>query len=306
MIQLSIVVPLDGTQNDFEQTLVSVLENRPQSCEVIVPCRAGYEDPYDLSDEVHFVRAESTASVIDLLNVGLRASEGRIVHWLLCGLIARANWTAGPVRLLENGSIAAAAPIIWRSGNDRILSAGVDYTIAGNRRLVGHGRKRRKSEGRSFQAMGPMLLAGFCRREVIASMNGFCAWVGPQLADADLAARFRASNRRCVVDSTSQLVCHRQLTDSEPFHMGRMAERLFWKNLRTWGTFRSIACHAIYLSCSAMVRLPRFSVVSRLAGRIAGFCDVMLGRSPQVTSGGADQAQTILRMPQNAIRRKAA
>ena len=55
MPRLSCVIPAVGTTQDLETTLVSVLEKRPDDCEIIVVLNESYADPYGLKDEVRFV-----------------------------------------------------------------------------------------------------------------------------------------------------------------------------------------------------------------------------------------------------------
>ncbi len=43
--RLSIIVPYCRDEAAFETTLVSVLENRPNQCEVLVPHDGSYQDP---------------------------------------------------------------------------------------------------------------------------------------------------------------------------------------------------------------------------------------------------------------------
>ena len=57
MPRLSIVIPVLGNVEGLEDTLVSVLENRPVDCQIVVVLNRPYDDPYDLKDEVCFVEA---------------------------------------------------------------------------------------------------------------------------------------------------------------------------------------------------------------------------------------------------------
>ena len=57
MLRLSIVIPVLGDQKPLDDTLVSILENRPANCELVVVHNTPYNDPYGLSGEVQFVQA---------------------------------------------------------------------------------------------------------------------------------------------------------------------------------------------------------------------------------------------------------
>ena len=54
MARLAIVITDGGSIESLESTLVSVLENRPPDCEVLVALAGPYADPYELSGEVRF------------------------------------------------------------------------------------------------------------------------------------------------------------------------------------------------------------------------------------------------------------
>ena len=56
MPRLSIIIPALGNSARLESTLVSVLENRPLDCDIIVVHTGEYNDPYDLAGEIHVAR----------------------------------------------------------------------------------------------------------------------------------------------------------------------------------------------------------------------------------------------------------
>src|SRR4029079_2160236 len=91
--RLSIIIPCLGGGAEFDGTLVSVLQNRPADCEVLVAHSEPYDDPYDLRGEVHFIEVPA-ASLVERLTDALDAASGEIVHIIGCGLEARESWTA--------------------------------------------------------------------------------------------------------------------------------------------------------------------------------------------------------------------
>ena len=76
----------------LEDTLVSVLENRPADCEIIVVLAVPYTDPWSIGDEVRFVQAPAAATVVDCVNVGMASSFGEIAHVLRSGWRATDGW----------------------------------------------------------------------------------------------------------------------------------------------------------------------------------------------------------------------
>ena len=69
--RLSIVIPVLRQLDRLEDTLISVLENRPPDCQIVVVLNEPYNDPYALSGEVCFIQAAAGSSFADVLNLGI-------------------------------------------------------------------------------------------------------------------------------------------------------------------------------------------------------------------------------------------
>lgn len=122
-MRLSIVVPHLGDANAFEDSLVSVLENRPAGAEVCVAHDGSYQDPFDLGDEVRFIEAKS-ADLPSLIAAAAEAATGRVIHILGNGCRATEGWTASPVEALADEPCGIVTPIIRDPADDRIIAAG--------------------------------------------------------------------------------------------------------------------------------------------------------------------------------------
>src|SRR5437773_6639777 len=85
--RLSIIIPCLGGAAEFDATLVSVLQNRPTDCEVLVLHTEPYDDPYSLGDEVRFIESHA-GSLVELLNIGVEQASGEVLHIVGCGLEA--------------------------------------------------------------------------------------------------------------------------------------------------------------------------------------------------------------------------
>ena len=97
--RLSIVIPSVGDCNLLEDSLVSVLENRPADCEVLVVHNRPYDDPYNLAGEVRFVQANPRAGLAECLDMGTAAGRHRSsIRW-------PAAWRFSPVGLTRPYSI---------------------------------------------------------------------------------------------------------------------------------------------------------------------------------------------------------
>lgn len=204
--QLSIVIPVTNDMAAFEASLVSVLENRPERCELIVPHDGGYDDPFDLGDEVRFVDAAS-GSLVDQVNQGAQQARGRFLHVVAEGVLATAGWTDAAMELLNDPDIGCVAPTIretfetadglgdivacgWSDTPSRLcdpLAAGSD--APSRREIANFG--------------GPYLQASFWRRDLFCSLAS--AFRGTDATEASysygLLTKLAGWNSEIAVDS---------------------------------------------------------------------------------------------------------
>jgi hypothetical protein len=269
--RLSIIVPLLGDPLAFEDTLVSVLQNRPPGCEVLVVHPGRYEDPYHLSDEVVFVQVDATADVLAVINAGMLAAHGEILHLLQPGVSAEEGWTDAAVRRFRSPEIAAVAPMVL-SARDRsqIVAAGLRYT-AGGRRVV-HGAGMRLNSARrilSDAIAGPALVAAFYRRSIVLALEGFCPQAGPWHADIDLALSMRRLGFYCELEPESIVTTFKQDLDA-PLNLetGRSAERVFRRHRRQLAGALSLPAHAAEILSSVLMRPHQATAYTHLAGRL--------------------------------------
>tara|TARA_R110002049_G_scaffold27321_2_gene94254 strand:+ start:470171 stop:471133 length:963 start_codon:yes stop_codon:yes gene_type:complete len=167
--QLSIIVPVGNDPSAFEDTLLSVLENRPDRCEVIVPHDGRYDDPFDLSDEVRLVVAEG-GNFVDTVLAGARAARGEFVHVLAAGLQATAGWADVALERFRHREVAAVAPVVRCAENRRVVSAGWTDTSAMLFQPVAAGRSD-VDANRIPEEVGAYLAASFWRRSVFLSLG---------------------------------------------------------------------------------------------------------------------------------------
>ena len=210
MCRLSIIVPYDRDEAAFETTLVSVLENRPEFCEVIVAHDGGYSDPFDLSDEVRFVVAES-GDQVSLVRAAVAAAMGRVVHVLCGGARATEDWTEEPVSLFEQTDLACVAPVIRDlSAGGRIVAAGWRDTSRGLRRPIAAGAKE---VGRREMATveGVYLFASFWRRSTLDNLMQLAIEQDAGVADYAWAATVLRAGWRCRVATESTVTASPQL-----------------------------------------------------------------------------------------------
>ncbi|MCL4202442.1 MAG: hypothetical protein KJ000_08095 [Pirellulaceae bacterium] len=271
MYRLSIIVPLLGDPQLFEDTLVSVLQNRPASCEVLVVHPGRYEDPYNLSDEVAFVPIARNADAIQAVNAGLQAARGEIVHLLQPGILAEEGWTSGALKRFCDREIAAIAPLVLDAGDkERILSAGLRFSVAGRRIVHGAGmRLSRAKRTLRRTIVGPARMAAFYRRSVVVALGGFCPQAGPWFADIDLGLSMHRLGFRCAIEPEAVLTATSTEFDAPcQFETGRCAERVFWRHRDQLGGAITLPAHAAHVLASVLVRPHRIAAYAQLAGRL--------------------------------------
>jgi GT2 family glycosyltransferase len=274
--RLSILIPALNSPERLEHTLVSVLANRPEQCEVVVVLAHPYDDPYDLLDEVRFVAARRGAGLAECANLGMRECHAPIVHLLACGAIVEEGWTHAPLEHFRDERIAAVAPLVLDENNRaRVVSAGLEYHPGGVRRLRDCGLSAAVVREPAATILGPTAQAGFYRRLAVSPTRAlFDASMGDALVDVDLALRMRQSGYISRFEPTS-IVYHAPDDSPEPsgFAAARQAERLFWRHAPISGWTRSIALHGLVVCGEFSRGFPRTVALTHLAGRVVGSCD---------------------------------
>jgi hypothetical protein len=221
--RLSIVIPIGHDVAAFESTLISVLENRPAGCEILVAHDGNYADPFDLCDEVRFVTAPSDRFA-DLVSTSAAIALGRFVHVIADGLRATAGWVDHALEQFEHDEAGVVIPVIRRSDEGKILAAGWHD---GARLCQPSASGQQQVDGRSATATGGCYLqASFWRRDLLRSLRGTLESL-PEGVEASYAVGHlvRSAGWRNVVCHDSTLLCD---SDSLPweFSSWRRGQRL--------------------------------------------------------------------------------
>lgn len=213
MPRLSIIVPHRQDDLRLEETLVSVLENRPSDCEILVAHDGSYRDPYQLSNEVVFVETEAGSSVLRKINEATLASCAPTVHVVLDGVSVSQNWCESPLQFFADPSVGAVSPMIAVKLSSRLAYAGLSLETAGRRRLVPC--RQETQNNLASHCLGPLLACGFYRRKMLLSLNGWLESVDSSVADVDLALALRSLGLNCRVDADCQVSAPRALVAPE-------------------------------------------------------------------------------------------
>ena len=287
MSRLSIIVPACGLQEQIDDTLVSVLEHRPDDCEVIVAHARSYQDPYDLGDEVRFVCGASN-DLTTLFNEGVQHAKSDIVHLLEPGTLVTANWCDAPLEQFdEDEELICLSPILLDTNTtDTLVAAGVRYQANGACHRVAERSKLAKLARVTVDA--PTLHAGFYDRVGFLSLGGFCPTMGYELADVDLAARLRLANAKCGVSRQS----HITFAATRPTYsrlLVRRKEQLFWRYM---GSYRaSLVAHASHVLGQIAYSTLCFRPMSEVTGRLGGWMDSWKDKANRVQLSAAEPAE---------------
>jgi hypothetical protein len=275
--RLSIIIPVLGSADRLETTLVSVLENRPHDCEIFVVHNAPYEDPYDLAAEVRFLPVPGGAGLVESVNAGLEASRGSFVHVLASGLEVTEGWTERAVAHFSDPRVACVAPLIVDSLNsNETLAAGLCYSCWRGRivRTATADPDRHTAPGTPI--MGPIVQAAFYRRSALDLVGGLPRAVGDGLADVDLALALRFAGYKATLEPQSIVRATPELlaATQSGFRHGLAAERLFWRAAPVVGWWKSLAAHPLGVLVESLQSLPRLSTLSTLVGRLIALCQL--------------------------------
>ena len=201
--RLSIVVPVGRDLDAFEQTLVSVLENRPSDCEVVVAHDGGYEDPFDLGDEVRFVIADSSC-LVDLVSAAAQEARGQYIHVLSDGMIATAGWTDAALEKLQHFDAAAVTPVIRHRGTAKIIAAG--WHDGRDRLCKNRSAGADRCEESSPKEVGAHLQASFWKGDVLRSLGDAFPTRHSDEASYGYEQLIRAAGWRCLLATESEVL----------------------------------------------------------------------------------------------------
>jgi hypothetical protein len=262
----------------MEDTLASVLENRPNDCEVIVVLNHGYDDPYDLKDEVRFVEAPPGSRLVERVNLGFAVSRAPLVHLLCCGVLVDEGWVDVALERFRESAVAAVIPWVVEAGDpERIVAAGSTYQSWGRIRRLARRFSQRKKPPEDV-LVDPVCPVAFYRKAPLATLGWFSDRAGQWLAGVDMSLALRRIGLRCVLEPQCRLRIV-AAGDSMPGAYGSSwaAERLFWEWLPADNRFGCVALHGLLVAWECVSRLPRLASLTGLTGRMVGGLGMVFG-----------------------------
>jgi hypothetical protein len=272
--RLSVVIPHLGNATLLENTLASVLANRPADCEVMAVLVQPYDDPYDVKQDVRFVAAQACKGPVAAVNLGIQVSRAPIVHVLWPGVEVTEGWAETALRHFQDNRVAAVTPAILRRDDpSRVAAAGIVYHVGGATFAVDQGEPASSLAARPKRVLAPHPAAAFYRRSSLDGIGGLrSAWSG-QLACLDAALTFQQLGLWTVFEPRSRVTGPSPGAAREgAFREALQAEEFFWRWAPVLGPVRSLAAHGILLVGETVRRLFDLSAIPRLAGRLVGGC----------------------------------
>jgi hypothetical protein len=274
--RLAIVICAVGNIESLETTLVSVLENRPDDCEIVVALNAPYADPYDLADEVRFLAPEAGGSTSAAINRALTVVRAPFVHLVASGCRVREGWAEAALLRFGDRQVASVVPLVWDGqASGRLLAAGVGYRPSGRRVLIGRGLTTLEAQ-LQHHIIGPCGFAGFYRKAALDFVGGFCPRLSWRQADADVALALRHAGFSVAIEPRSNLEATRASDACPgPYLHSLSDERLFWRNWTGPARKRALAGHLARVALELGGALGRPRMAAHLWGRLRGALEII-------------------------------
>ncbi len=253
MTKLTIVVPYDGQSTALEETLVSLLENRPDESEIMVVLNCAYENTYDLDeDEVCFMQnpvPESERFFESAVHSGILRSAGEIVHIVPCGSLVESGWADAAVRLFVEPRVACVIPLLRKTPcGSAVLTQGFHFSQTGDLLPISD----QTAVKNNCVPHVPHPFGVFFRREAYLAAGGLDMAFGGTLAVVDLALEVCENGGKIASTTESALsVPEYMLYPDGPEKTRQQVSRLFWKwnfSKRPLAGLKTLMAKWLYLS----------------------------------------------------------
>jgi len=272
--RLSVVIPHLGNASLLENTLASVLANRPAECEVVAVLAEPYDDPYEVKGEVRFVADPKCRDLAAAVNLGIQVSQAPIVHVLWPGVEVTEGWADIALRHFRDPRVAAVAPVVLQiEDRSRVVAAGMVYHVGGATLALDRGEPVTSLASRPKRVLAAHPAAAFYRRSTLDSIGGLGpSWSGP-LASLDAALAFQQLGLWTVLEPQSRVAgLDSGATPASAFREALRAEQFFWRWAPMLGPMRSLASHGVLIVGEGVRGIFNLSAVPRVAGRFVGGC----------------------------------
>jgi hypothetical protein len=271
---LACIIPVVGDTDGLESTLVSVLERRPDGCEVLVVLATAYQDPYDLKGEIQFLQVPAGASLVECVNLGISATRAPIIHLLAAGAEVDSGWIESALAHFDDPRVAAVTPVVFDSiDRERIVAAGVSCG-RGGRRIV---HSSMPKEGESPAAsVGPVVQAAFYRKSALEAFGGGLPLdVGDDFTDVDLAESLSQANWHLKLEPNCRVFTSSiEKPSAGAFMSGLTAEHFYWRHFSVSGGIIGLFTHCLMAAGDLIRFKPLWKAPAQLLGRLAAVCQL--------------------------------
>ena len=115
MTRLSIIIASSSDAAACEDTLASVLQNRPTDADIWLVHSLPYDDPYGLGEEVNFLQS-SRSTIAGRVAVACEQVRGEVVHLLPAGATVTEGWTDAAVAHFAQRGVGEVTPRTMTTG----------------------------------------------------------------------------------------------------------------------------------------------------------------------------------------------
>jgi len=293
--RVSIVVPHLGNDAEFEESLVSVLENRPADSEVWVAHDGHYQDPFDLGDEVRFITNRGN-SLPELIGCAAEIVTGRFVHVIAGGVRATVGWIGAALEKFEHEDTAIVAPVARQTASGLITSAGWTSTTSRLAEPLAEG-KDELGCGDAASIRGVCLAASFWRRDELRSATRALATDSLSAAQYGWSRLLCRRGWRCLLAEESIVLADPSMLGLTP-SMNRGATL---RSLESEIEGSSLASSAVSVGIAALSNLLRPSIWAEVTGEAISLVHrSSVGRSLYIDEIlSPEEAIATLRIPQS-------
>lgn len=269
MPQLSIIIPFHSGTDALEETLVSVLANRPDDCEILVVHRGAYDDPYELAEEVRFVGVAEDAKFARALNVAFVEANGDVIHLLACGSEVEEGWTDAALPHFDDVHVASVTPLLM--SGEQVAAAGLRASGLGMRIQCGEGLNFQSRDRSTLDPIGPTRHAAFYRRSVLHACGGMSEELSEHNADLELALEFRSLGYATRFEPDCQIQGNGVAPATiNPHNLGREAQTLLLR-YNSWLT--NLTVTPLMLGIQSIASCWKFETWMNALGRIRASFD---------------------------------
>ncbi|MGC4005800.1 MAG: glycosyltransferase family 2 protein [Pirellulales bacterium] len=276
MPRISCIVPVLDRVQAMEPTLVSLLENRPRNAEILLVFTGPYDDPYQLKDEVRFLRAPAESDLLAAINTGIVEAQSPVVHVLDVGATAVPGWADAALECFRDSRVAAVAPALCEpTVHGAVHTLGWSYTPqSGPQRMSAELRETLSFAGEP-KVVAPTIRAGFYRTMALELLGGkFPTVCGDEWSTVDLCLMLdavgytTATCRESLVAIPSEQV---PLATTSTYRTGACLERLYARNLDRVGAFERYMGHAVGMLGELASGVVKPATLLRACGRLSAW-----------------------------------